>query len=108
MNQEINLPPFYVGQRVVALRPSENGFRVTGKIYTVLALNKCTHCGLWTIDIGDNGELACLECRCGVIDFSQTCTEWHYADAFAPIESTFQSIELSEVIKIETPLVCSN
>jgi len=107
MKDNINLPPFYVGQRVVALNNSSNGARVKDNVYVVKGLKRCG-CGRWLIDIGDVGELAITQCKCGRHDFVFAVNEWHYADAFAPIESTFSAITLSEVIEIETPLICSN
>jgi len=93
MNQEINLPPFYVGQRVVALVSSAAPTMVPyekGDEFTVSKFAK-SKAGEWHMSFIGRPE-----------------DEFYDCNNFAPIESTFSAITLSEVIEIETPLICNN
>jgi len=102
-----NLPPFYVGQKVVALQDCicpVNGyvFFKKGQEFTVKELHLCC---MWKVDVGVLLDRA-RECpHCNEVSYKVT---WFEPTYFAPIETTFQSITLSEVIEIETPLICSN
>lgn len=106
MKDNINLPPFYVGQRVVAL---VDGFLKKGQVYTVKGCHKqCCH---WLVDVGLTSPVTIdLYCCPGkpplrLVEGGLLCPE---SVCFAPIESTFSAITLSEVIEIETPLICNN
>jgi len=104
--KEINLPPFYVGQRVVALRShSQNKFK-KGSVHIVKGCkNSC--CG-WLVNIGVSSMRYKWECSdCGKTNPSDGVW-WMAAYCFAPIEPTFQSITMRETIEIESPLISVN
>lgn len=95
--------PFYVGQKVVALK----GGKVInkGQIYTV---RKCAQypCGCWVVDIGvsrGNGYSTLCDPH---TNNEMSGDYWYAAQLFAPVETRF--ISLAEVIKIESPLTCVN
>lgn len=117
MEERINLPPFYEGQRVVYIGKGTS--LAVNSTHTVTGINQL-HCGCWSVQIGlrfeqrqingcDASKITCgkhidktkfipnpLLMKC----FDSTC--------FAPIELTFQSISFENVIKKETPLVGVN
>ena len=45
-----NLPPFYIGQKVVYIPPSSSGSPQNNKTYTVLQTH-LQQCGCWAVDI---------------------------------------------------------
>lgn len=119
MKENINLPPFYVGQKVVALASGSSGsFNVVkDNIYTVafcitnMCKKSCKHSCDWDIGLlefpAKKDTSFCARC-----DMETRHTGKYYFIAsskyFAPIESTFQSISLTEVLELETPLICVN
>lgn len=110
--KEINLPPFYVGQKVVALvdftHPDVQLKK--GNEYIVLELKQCSVCKRW--DIGftpvikgyENGYWRC----CGKKDKVSGKYFMASSEKFAPITENFQSISLTEVLKEETKLIGVN
>lgn len=113
-SQQSNLPPFYVGQKVVCLKSATNNFGhycVKDHVYTVLELNRCK-CGAWKIDIGVKDEsnhatkMSCGKCK-GPYD-RRSYAIWADATNFAPIHEDFQQITLSKVIEIESSLINVN
>lgn len=107
--ENLNLPPFYVGQKVVSLVSKDGGYNSLnkGEVYTVLAIERgCEHCK-WVIDIGKKQSRGFTECReCGFV--INGLVHWANAAFFAPIESTFQSITFQEVAEIESKLISIN
>lgn len=109
---EINLPPFYIGQKVVCVKTSANKLGMSvikGEVYVIKALIKC-NCGLWKCDVGVRhsiqGNSYCGYCG---YTFAQIGgVGWCNCNLFAPIESQFQSISLSEILEKETELISSN
>jgi len=111
-----NLPPFYVGQKVVAL---SNGLvRRKGKVYTVTMLDKCKcghiiHLDNITYEPNDmNGKPITkgekYECNCGDIIVHDGFAKF-YSDNFAPIqESPFPSLTYSKVVEKESELISLN
>lgn len=104
--KENNLPPFYVGQKVVAVEPHEC-FKI-GDTFTVTGIyrQKCK-CGGWVVSVGIahiSDRRSCLDCR--TFNMPLLSPEWTFkASRFAPIESQFQSISFKEVVEIESPLI---
>lgn len=112
MNNELNLPPFYVGQKVVALRSVKtelNGI-VKGTVYTVKELTQCT-CGEWKVDVGlmvsKTGRCLCATCDS---PYGVTGSRVIYVAAplLAPVQENFQSISLEKVLEKETALISVN
>lgn len=108
--KEINLPPFYVGQRVVCVKDNSSKSIKKGQEFSVLGLNQFS-CGCWSIDIGIKSESP--RTGCGEHGLHQTAKcnngiKWFHVKLFAPIEQTFQPITLEKVLEIETKLVSAN
>lgn len=111
MSQQENIPPFYVGQRVVAVMNSPRGFFKKGQEFVVQGIHffKCCHQD-WVISIGIDGIDRYCACACGTrfVFPGSNVFMWHVTSLFAPIESQFQSITLEKVLETETPLIGVN
>jgi len=100
-----NLPPFYVGQKVVALKTQEQGAYEKGCEYVVKQL---THnCCKWVISIGNTSFTGYVNCAiCGKSYRSKIW--WHAASSFAPITSQFETISYTRVMETEAPMIGVN
>lgn len=103
-----NLPPFYVGQMVVAIKGHSQGIYKKGQEFVVLGLYK-SNCGCWNINVGIKSRAPKTYC------ITHPETIWlnngesaFGASGFAPIEETFQSITLEKVLENETSLIGAN
>jgi hypothetical protein len=101
MENEINIPPFYVGQPVVAVAAPDGSRFKNGQAYTVSAVeyrlgNKSHPIGrvtyYWYV---------------GIVGFDNGGA-YFAPRMFAPMPEAFQSISLEEVLEVETPLISSN
>lgn len=64
-----NLPPFYIGQKVVALKNMRQGIK-KGDVFPVKNIAKWPcNCTSWVIDIGyfDDCEKCCCDCRTSIV-----------------------------------------
>lgn len=95
----MNTAPFYIGQRVVALKTSTSkSIRKpfeAGKVYTVRGLN---YCCMWSIDIGARvadhfSKQTCYNCRAKLSD--EGGVRWCLADLFAPLQEIEVAIPAS-------------
>jgi hypothetical protein len=110
---EINLPPFYVGQKVVAVKDTISLKK--GKEYVILDI-KAAYCKCgWHVDIGlplrypNSKTFKCGKCNAeGVLPPDAFGKEWINYHLFAPVQENFQSISFEKVIEKETPLICVN
>lgn len=105
---EINLPPFYVGQKVVALEDSLDGLFKKGDEFRVTSIKKCTGCNAWEITIGiatGYDFKRCVICNCLEIIKSEAP---FLAKRFAPVEMSFQEISYSKVMEEEKKFVGVN
>ena len=100
----MNLPPFYIGQKVVCLKGA--GKIVKDQIYTVADCFQCQVCKEWHVQFSElptgRPDYHC----CEVIKSSQ-----HLggpAKYFAPIQENFQSISLEKILEEETELISVN
>lgn len=111
MSSELNLPPFYVGQKVVALvtKTIEGVTLLKGSIHTVKGLMQCK-CGSWKVDIGFRaGRFAYNECyACGSLYNDCSNIMFVRNTNLSPIEENFQSISLEKVLEEETTLISVN
>jgi len=106
----INLPPFYPGQKIVALKTSKNKKIKKGQIYTAaFCVNGC--CCPWDVGIKElpayDDRSYCSKCMKYVLHtgkFYLVCN----ASYFVPLEETFQAITLEKVLENETSLICVN
>lgn len=107
-----NLPPFFPGQRIVAIKTvlNKDGIGVVkGKEYTVRSCSKTCKCANYMVCVGlvnsTGGSLVCMKCGVRGADSSTVKVGSQY---FAPITENFQSISLEKVLETETPLISVN
>lgn len=98
--------PFYVGQRVIALKDSVYGYFKKGTIYKVFGIEKA--CCVWAINIGKTVKskiFACSMCDKTIARYGDKAV--HNVINFAPIQETYSDAtnEILEKFPIthETP-----
>lgn len=110
--ENLNLPPFWIGQRVVCIKAHSLAKLELNKEYKVRDIKKgfCSHSS-WRIDVGvtvpdcfGNSLLRCGRCD-ATIEVNDNVW-WFGAPLFAPIEERF--ISFAEVIAIESQLIGAN
>jgi len=99
--EEINIAPFYAGQKVVAVDAVSGSRFKNGQIYTVSAVEY--KLGNQNHPIGR----VTYYWYVGIVGFADGGAYYRPA-IFAPIEEKFQPISLEKVLETETPFVCSN
>jgi len=105
--EQINLPPFYVGQKVVAIENSGTGRFKKGDKFIVNG-NKFLWESVWCIDIGHKNPVAPkMQYRGRTISTGDDIW-WTLSSMFAPIEENFQSISLEKILEEETKLISVN
>lgn len=108
MKHEIK--PFYVGQKVVAIKDHSNKRFLRGQEFTVTGIiNGCCDMSKWVITIGI-ADISIESCKClycgkakpviNELIFNSTC--------FAPTSNNFKSISYTEVMEKEQTLVSAN
>lgn len=109
--KEINLPPFYVGQRVLRIGDTVFGVCKKGEIYTVNKCIQCPHCNDWKVNCIEfpilNERFIINPCSCGG-DFYDFGLLLGRAVLFSAINENFRSIEYSEVLEKEKQLISVN
>lgn len=106
--KEINLPPFYVGQKVVSLKGTSSDYIQKGTIYSIKGIMQLV-CGCWCVDVGIN--IGKQYMRCGIHNTEKILSKgirWIDHSFFAPIQENFQSISLEKVLEEETKLIGVN
>lgn len=98
----INLPPFYVGQRVIRIKEDTSGIKI-GHKGTVVEIYYCCQGNGWRVLLDNISDTPgkCV-CCCRKNDYG------YLASNFAPIEENFQSISLKKVLETESPLISVN
>lgn len=102
-----NTPPFYVGQRVVAITSHSQGVIKKGEEFIIRANKKFDCCGIWCVDIGQQPTTVLLDCNCGQTHH-QDKVRWFGASLFVPIHENFQSITLEKILEEETKWISVN
>lgn len=101
----IDYPPFYVGEEVVAIRDHSQGCYTKGQTYVVRAIRK--GCCVWEIDIGASHInsifgfpiAACSICR--NIEYNPV-TWWMFASSFvSKAQEQFQQVEFNKILENE-------
>ena len=105
-----NLPPFYVGQKVVSL--ISTNIRKKGEIYSITDQFMCS-CGYWMVSFGiRHNHSGLLTCVCEGCGNTNPTNSWFFAagaETFAPLtESPFPSLTMEQVVKKEAEKVCMN
>lgn len=106
-NLNLNLPPFYPSQRVIAVEDHNQKLFKKGQEFLVLSIRK--DCCYWSVDIGirDNNKFNKARCiLCGQREEIISGVLWFSCKSFAPIEERF--ISFADVIAKESPLTCVN
>lgn len=107
-----NLPPFYVGQKIVRIVNSSNSKYKIGDEHICYGCIKCVGCGNWSVDVGIRVERFCyvllFACNCNWKMGMSEPIQYFDAKSFAPIEKNFQSISLEKVLEEETKLISVN
>lgn len=111
--EHINLPPFYIGQRVVAIETGELWKK--GDEFIVKGIKPgCCKTTSWKVDVGillppcgRPYKISCEYCHVGYISYAGNIF-WAEHNAFAPIQESFQSISLEKVLEQETKLIGVN
>lgn len=105
--KEINLPPFYAGQKVVGIEPNNYNRPENGRIYTVLQIRK--GCCNWEVDIGETPKhpylINCVVC---LKNKPHGGIMWFSSFRFAPIHENFQSVSFEKIIEKETHLISAS
>jgi len=111
--ENLNLPPFYPGQKVVSLIDVSSVNLKKGDILTVVECikSKCSCGGGWIVALKEYP----YDAEQGICDDCGSIT-LHLGISFAtlrvvylaPLEEKFEHISLSKVIEIETCLVSEN
>lgn len=100
--------PFYVGQEVVAV--IDHGMGKFKKGDKVKVTSIFMGCCAWEVTVGifdSNFSSLCTKCGKKTSFLSKQEAPF-FASSFAPVTSTFQTIEYTEVLEKERPLVSSN
>lgn len=108
--KEINLPPFYVGQKVVAIKDHSQCRFKKGDPFIITAIYQAPCCGIWLVEIGIlavHNYWRCVPCNTGGQKYRSPQAVFNSA-SFAPIFENFQEISYSEVVKEEKRLVSAN
>ncbi len=109
--KDIELPPFFVGQRVVAIKnhPAPWNMFTKGVEYSVTSIFrspcKCSH---WYVTIGVSnpyGGSICRICKTTTLYRGEMRFNSSY---FAPIEDSFEEISFEQAIAVEKKLTCAN
>jgi hypothetical protein len=107
MSKELNLPPFYVGQRVVCNTPTPTISK--GLEYRVIDMYYVSCCKTWGVCVGVEavGKHYC-PAHNTTHNPKVLSGVYHDAEFFSPIEENFQSISIEKVLEKETPLIGVN
>lgn len=101
-----NLPPFYIGQKVVANRTHSKGKFRKGDEFIIKGITK--KCCVMCVDIGIASIHDIGECSCGRL-FSGHGVYWFGASNFTPSqEQAFPSLTYSKVVEKESELISLN
>lgn len=106
MNNLSNLPPFYIGQKVVAIKNHSQGVFKKGDTFTVLGVSK--HCCKWCIEIGIQG-MGKWECSVCNVEHPHIKEWFMHADMFSPIqEQSYPLMTFSKIVEKEKEQILIN
>lgn len=111
--ENLNLPPFYVGQKVVKMK--DGSVIKKGDIVTVTHQFRCG-CGEWYIQWGQPIQqygiitCTCTKCKSNMREIVPIKADWvAQARNFAPLqEQTYPLISLKKVVEENRELVSAN
>lgn len=99
--ENLNLPPFFIGQQVVCIKQIDFKGVIKGNKYTVQAIKKC--CGEYSIVVVRTEQpTVCYKCYQPMGDCFLNSI------FFRAVEENFQSISLEKILEEETKLIGVN
>lgn len=103
----IDMPPFYIGQEVIALHTTV--FFKKGHECTITSMRKCS-CGIWLVSFGmASGEYRFLICDCGhETRYTQHSQAELAARVFAPKHQLGEFISMKELMEKELETIGTN
>lgn len=93
---KLNLPPFYVGQKIVCVIGHKDGQFKKGDVFKVQSIKRESCCGNWVVNIGLRTDYCLIVCQCGHINNND---DYYSCNRFKPLEEmnapllTFQQIK---------------
>jgi hypothetical protein len=110
MSEKLNIPAFYLGQKVVCIQSAESYGLFKDKTYTLTDVRLCS-CGETTVSFGvPHGKQTWL-CECFGCngEIKNSLGQWYCRSArFAPLqESQFRVVSFEKVME-ETEIICEN
>lgn len=98
-----NIPPFYVGQKVVAIRNHSTGLFKKGDTFNItgIFMSDCS-CKEWEVTVGvvtDKPKVCCAVC--GETYEKKSYQSEFKAYCFAPIIENFEAISFEKVLEQE-------
>lgn len=104
--EKLNLPPFYVGQKVVCIQSHPMGFFKKGQEFTIIDARKMKCCADWVVDIGIHTHYLEMDCSCCGATVDNI--SYYRSSRFAPIqESKFKAVTFEKICE-EVELICEN
>lgn len=113
MEQNLNLPPFYQGQKVVALRTVKNGFGIgiiKDKEYIAHDCKRCATCAMWYVDLRLQTNVKSSTAICGICKniLKNINGPWVEHTLLAPLnEAKMKAVSFEKVME-ETGEICVN
>ena len=105
----MNLPPFYVGQKVVCIKDHTEGIVKKGQEYIIMDIVPgCCSVDAWWVDIGYKPSPKVLYLQCPIChQISQDHLQYLAFYLFAPIEEQkFSKVTYTEIL--EAVEMCNN
>lgn len=112
----MNIPPFYVGQRVVAICDHSEGAFKKGQEFVIQGIRPTNcKCGIWDVNVGIlddsyNTSLFIMCGRCNTINRQTSDNKYWWFDAtrFVPIQENVQTMTFVSKEVISKEIVCMN
>lgn len=102
----INIPPFYVGEEVEAIETHSQGAFNKGDKFTITSISE--GCCEWNVTIGISNNTMYSRCpECGAHSIQKG--EWIFkASRFRSLQTNFQQITYKAVLEETQPMICIN
>lgn len=100
--ENIEIPPFYIGQEVVATDDFPDAKIKKGDEFIIRSITKPCH---WVVDIGIKATSHSSICKCGNI-WKNNGVWWITTKLLAPKYKLGEFVSMKEVVQLET--VCAN
>ncbi len=104
-NKILDLPPFYVGQELVAIKDHEDGYFKKGDEFNVITIQKSNcKCPGWDVSVGLLCRTVMQHCSvCMSMDLeTQSGFALFHSTNFAPKLPAYEFVSMKEVVQLET------